>query len=141
MTINEAADYFVFLSRQKPENPISPLKLQKLLYFAQGWSYYWDNTALFPEEFEAWTYGPVNVEIYHRFKQYVSSPIPDREGSKPKMKDAEKETIDAVWLKYGEYSSSRLVELTHRQTPWREAFETNSTISNESIERYFKDTF
>ena len=31
---------------------------------AQGWSFVWDGISAFPEEFEAWQYGPVNEKVY-----------------------------------------------------------------------------
>ena len=58
--ILDAARYFVFLSYGRKQYSLTPLKLQKILYLAQGWSYVWDNHAAFPDEFEAWQYGPVN---------------------------------------------------------------------------------
>ncbi|WP_207662233.1 type II toxin-antitoxin system antitoxin SocA domain-containing protein [Anaerobutyricum hallii] len=45
------------------------MKLQKILYLSQGWSYVWDDRELFLEEFEAWKYGPVNLEVYQYFKK------------------------------------------------------------------------
>ena len=39
-------------------------KLQKLVYYSQGWSLVWDDDALFPEEIEAWANGPVVRELY-----------------------------------------------------------------------------
>ena len=41
------------------EGAISTMKLQKLLYFAQGWSLAITNEPLFEDDFEAWSSGPV----------------------------------------------------------------------------------
>ncbi|MBD5559274.1 MAG: DUF4065 domain-containing protein [Clostridia bacterium] len=45
--------------RLEKTGPITTMKLQKLLYYAQVWSLVWDENELFPEKFEAWANGPV----------------------------------------------------------------------------------
>jgi uncharacterized phage-associated protein len=44
------------------------MKLQKLLYYCQGWHLAWDGEPLFGEEFEAWLSGPVCRELYELHK-------------------------------------------------------------------------
>ena len=70
--------------------PISNLKLQKLLYFVQAEFLVGEGSACFPEEIEAWDFGPVVPEeeieawdfgpvvpeVYHRYKAYGSASIP-----------------------------------------------------------------
>lgn len=46
ITILDAAKYFVHLSYSESRASLTPLKLQKILYFAQGWSFVWDNKPL-----------------------------------------------------------------------------------------------
>ena len=138
MTINDAADYLIYLSNQSGELPVTPLRLQKLLYLAQGWSFRWDGQALFPEEFEAWAYGPVNYDIYSRFREYGKKPISAVEGCISDNMDAtERETLDAIWDKYRMCSTSRLVDITHNQTPWQRAYGSDRKISNDDIRKYY----
>lgn len=80
--ILEAARYLVFLSYQKDRHSLTPVKLQKILYLAQGWSFVWDNKALFPEDFCAWEYGPANEKVYETFKKYGRSEISAAEGTR-----------------------------------------------------------
>ena len=141
MNIIEAANYLVFLSNQPGEKPITHLKLQKLLYLAQGWSYYWDDKPLFEDEFEAWTYGPVNIEVYQQFKEFGRSPIPFNGVKRWNMDAEEQDILEAVWAKYRSYSPSRLVEITHRHAPWREAFESDRIISNKAIKEFFQSHY
>lgn len=54
---------------------ISNLKLQKLLYFVQAEFLVTTTHACFPEEIEAWDFGPVVPEVYHRYKAYSSIKI------------------------------------------------------------------
>ena len=70
ISIMQAAKYLVYLSYKNKRGAFTPLKLQKILYFAQGWSFVWDDKPLFEGEFEAWQYGPVNTEVYSHFRKY-----------------------------------------------------------------------
>ena len=141
VNILEAARYLVYLSYDKKKYSLTPLKLQKLLYLAQGWSYVWDNQAAFPEDFCAWQYGPVNKMVYEAFKKYGRSEIPASEGiSDIADKDVE-DTLEAVWLEYGKRTAYDLVDLTHAQAPWKDAWANGSRISNNQICQYFQSTF
>ena len=129
--ILDAARYLVFLSYRGQKYSLTPLKIQKILYLAQGWSYVWDGVAAYPDEFSAWQYGPVNEKVYETFKLILGI-LAD--------KDVE-ETLEAVWQEYGKMSAYDLVELTHTQTPWKYAYPRNLGITNKSIKHYFQSTF
>ena len=140
--IMDAAHYLVYLSYHEKRGSLTPLKLQKLLYLAQGWSYVWDNKPLFQSEFEAWQYGPVNVEIYNYFKSYGRAEIPEHEGWVCQFGDMDsKETLDAIWEKYCSHSAFELVEITHKQEPWKLAYLRRGTIKNSDIKKYFQSTY
>jgi hypothetical protein len=49
---------------------ISHLKLQKLMYYAQGWGLVFLKAPLFDEEPEAWVNGPVYRSVYNKFKGF-----------------------------------------------------------------------
>lgn len=49
--------------------------------------------------------------------------------------------MEAVWNNYGDYNAFELVEMTHEQTPWKEAYENNTCITNEDIKQYFQSTY
>ena len=78
--ILDAARYLIFLSYGRRKYSLTPLKLQKLLYLAQGWSFVWDDKEAFSDEFCAWQYGPVNEKVYETFKKYGRTEIPEYEG-------------------------------------------------------------
>lgn len=141
VNILEAARYLVYLSYEKKKYSLTPLKLQKLLYLAQGWSYVWDNEAVFPEDFCAWQYGPVNEMVYEVFKKYGRSEIPALEGiSDISDRDVE-DTLETVWLEYGKRTAYDLVDLTRTQKPWKDACANGSRITNNHICQYFQSTF
>ena len=145
--IINAARYFVYLSYGKNKYSLTPLKLQKLLYLSQGWSYVWDEKPLFEAEFCAWKWGPVNEDIYNLFCKYGREEIPKHEGlllleegDVHELSEA-KSTIEAVWEMYCKYNAFALVEITHSQKPWQEAYPDGGTITNESIKKYFQSTY
>lgn len=70
----DVAHYMVFAADEMGE-PISNLKLQKLLYFAWKEFYQQNQTQLFEESFEAWKFGPVVPEIYYEYCSYGPFPI------------------------------------------------------------------
>lgn len=139
--ILNAARYLVFLSYGRKRYSLTPLKLQKLLYLAQGWSCVWDNRVAFPDEFEAWQYGPVNEKVYEAFKKYGRSEIPEKEGIEQLEDFDVMETLIAIWNEYGKRTAYELVELTHQQNPWRDAYSKGLRITNDSIKQYFQSTF
>ena len=69
------ANFFLGLA-QKEQVELTPLKLQKLLYFAHGWHLVLDSDGdpLLDEDIEAWKYGPVVPSIYHKFKEFRNNP-------------------------------------------------------------------
>ena len=54
---------------------LTPMKLQKLVYFSHGWHLAMLNSALIDENVEAWAFGPVIPSLYHEFKEFGNSPI------------------------------------------------------------------
>ena len=104
----------------KKHGPLSAMKLQKLVYYAQAWSLVWDDRQLFAEPVEAWANGPVVRSLYdcHRGQFEVRD---WRWGDPAKLDDAARETVDAVLDYYGGRNAQALSDLTHRELPWREA--------------------
>ena len=129
-------------------NELQPdaLKLQKLLYFTQGISFYINGKEFFEEECEAWTHGPVVPEVYHEYKGFQSNPICINY-SIPEMNAADKLILERVRDNYGKHESKYLAEMTHTQEPWINArhglsFDErgNEIMSKESIGKYFTET-
>src|SRR4051794_9267350 len=71
------ANFFIGLAAAKGEK-LSPMKLQKLLYYACGWYAGYTGQPLIDEAIEAWDYGPVIPSIYHEFKRFGSGSITAR---------------------------------------------------------------
>lgn len=116
---------------------ITPLKLQKLVYFV--YKDYLKKTGypLFTEPFETWTYGPVIPSIYAEFSSYGKKPIKtfakDSRGKSFIVTEsgAFGNSIDKVWGMYGRLSGETLSKLTHREgTAWTKAKDNKSNYLN-----------
>jgi uncharacterized phage-associated protein len=107
------------LSKQAP---LSAMKLQKLVYYAQAWSTVWDDRPLFPERIEAWANGPVVRELYdlHRGQFDVRS---WPRGDPGALDEEQRSTVDAVLGYYGWRNAQTLSDMTHMEDPWRLARE------------------
>lgn len=104
------------------EQPITHLKLQKLLYYIQGWHLALYNKPAFNDEFEAWVHGPVNIKIYQQFKEYRYNNIECPDSIVPNIEDNKfKKHIEEVLLVYGNENAWELEARTHREQPWIEA--------------------
>ncbi len=120
---------------------ISNLKLQKVLYFIQAYFLIEkkDHTPCFEEKIEAWNFGPVVPKAYLEYKQYGNGDIPtiksyivlDEDNTwnskRVKFEDTaitaeDKALIDKVVDKFADYTATDLVSLTHRQSPWIDAY-------------------
>lgn len=89
----DVARYFLALADEEAGDLVSNLKLQKLLYYAQGFHLAMTGRPLFDEPIQAWMHGPVVPAVYHAFKVYGSGPIPVAEAvdENPTATDAETE--------------------------------------------------
>lgn len=70
-----AAKFFIMLANQRDDDFITNLKLNKLLYYAQGAYLARTGRPLFNEQIEAWAYGPVVPSIYRKYKVCGKNPI------------------------------------------------------------------
>lgn len=139
--------------------PISNLKLQKLLYFVQAYFLVKLDKPCFKEDIVAWASGPVVIEAYKEFKEYGSNNIPQVKNYfsnnisnnlsqyqnlipyQSNMEENDKIVIGNILNSYAGYSASRLVEITHHQSPWKDAYIPNSSniISKQSIIDFFRN--
>jgi len=110
-----------------PEHPeesvhICPLRLQKLLYYCQGWSLALLGRKLFDEPIQAWVEGPVVRSVYDWFKG-SRSPIEPATAGDPDgaISRTEAALVEMVWKEYSRYTPQELVAKTHNEPAWSEA--------------------
>lgn len=104
----------------KRTGEITSWKLQKLVYYSQAWSLVWDERPMFGEQIEAWANGPVCPLLYQAHKgQYSVSGIAG--GNPDNLDQAAKDTVEAVLKYYGDKSGQWLSDLSHAESPWKDA--------------------
>lgn len=128
-----------FINELHPE----PLKLQKLLYLSQGFSYAFNDRPLFEDDIEGWVHGPVVASVYRQYSMFKYNPITIEH----QLIEFDDETLDILnYVKdnFAKYDSRYLEKLTHSQEPWilsREGLDpderSDKTITKENIANYF----
>lgn len=136
------------------KRPLTPLQLQKLIYFAQGWHLALLDRPLLNQPFEAYQHGPVLSSLHAELIEYGIEHIPSgyrlvehvTDETMPLIKidsiplqDAEAQSIiKFVWDKYSEFDGVKLSAMTHEDRskltepgphvrhPWRTAWKTAS---------------
>lgn len=107
---------------------VTPLMLQKLLYFIQGIYSALYGSPIFEEDCRAWVHGPVYPEVYKLFRDFKYNPIDDPrfallKGREDILAEDEKHVIDLVVNTFGIYSGKVLEKITHNEDPWKDARE------------------
>ncbi|WP_172403820.1 Panacea domain-containing protein [Clavibacter michiganensis] len=140
-------DVAAFITSHFSQN-ISTMKLQKLCFFAQGWSLALQEKPLFEEEFQAWRGGPVCYPLFERHKgrRDVSS----WNGNANSLTKPEQRVIEAMLSNFAALSGLQLSELTHQPgTPWSttrsehnvpEGAPSRAVITQELMRDYFTET-
>jgi uncharacterized phage-associated protein len=137
MTAHEIAQYFVSLVDEEAGDSISNLKVQKLLYYAQGAHLALYDKPLFHEAIKAWAHGPVVPQVYHEYKHCGARPIPVESVDLGKYSSQIREVLDEVNSVYGQFTAGKLRAMTHQEPPWMNTPQ-NETISHESMKEFFK---
>lgn len=115
---------------------ISNLKLQKMMYYQQGFHLAYFGTPLFDEDIVAWQYGPVVPSVYKEYKSFEFNSIStSKEGIS--LSDDEEELFNNVYEEYNQFSAVALMKMTHEESPWKTT-EINSVISRDKMMAFFK---
>ncbi|RKZ51905.1 MAG: hypothetical protein DRR16_14265 [Candidatus Parabeggiatoa sp. nov. 3] len=147
--VNQIADWFLASIDREAGDTISHLKLQKLMYYAQAWSLALNSSGLFEEDFEAWTHGPVLPSLWERFKAFDQDSIPlTAINSTPEILTEDENLLSDILNSYGDLSAKHLEELTHSETPWREArgnlpieMASHNIISQKMMQAYYRKRY
>lgn len=131
----DVARYIINTSNNK-KYFITNLRLQKILYFVQM-EFILRGKVCFEDKMEAWDYGPVVPVVYNHFKYYGASNIEkvkycydDSDGiwnlkrtlyTDDILPKEDREIIDIVIEECHRFSTSRLVSISHSQSPWKNA--------------------
>lgn len=126
---------------------ITPLALQKILYYVQGFYFAFYGKFIFSEDCEAWIHGPVYKSVYYKYCNYKFDPIKeDTYFDDSQLTLSEKIIFDSIINYFCCYSGKILENFTHNESPWLEARKDLSPIvpsdiiiTKESIGDYFSN--
>lgn len=143
---------------------VSPLKLQKMLYYAQAWHmvFFGRENTLFEESPQAWVNGPVYPCIYNIYKDKVPGMCDHLvyadfcDGSPEEVmkelldgmaiSDEEIRFLESIVQLYGSKTQNQLVFFTHSEAPWCEMREglmpyerSSQEISLDRMYQYYKE--
>ncbi len=114
---------------------VTPMKLQKLLYYSYAWSLVAEQK-LFDAKFEKWEFGPVVKSVYQRYKSWGNQPIKP-EGPAPDLTISQAELLNFIVKSYGHFSASELSNTTHIEAPWKKTAP-SEVISDDLMVDYYK---
>ena len=122
-------------------DPMINMKLQKMLYYEQGYHLAYFGMPLLREEIRAWFYGPVVPCVYNKYKVYENKQIEaDESISDVDFKDDDEWAVfRRVFDVFSVYSATGLINMTRSEEPWLKAdVNNNEVITKASMKRYFK---
>jgi uncharacterized phage-associated protein len=145
------ANSFLAIAK-KSHAQLTPMKLQKLVYYAHGWSLGLGGRPLIDEPVEAWKWGPVVPSVYHEFKKYgadpITEPATDFLGKEipevPRQDEYTTSLLERIWEVYCGFTPSQLSNMTHDSDgPWQATVNRVGAgvpgvpINNDLIAEYF----
>lgn len=137
------ANAFIELSK-RDGIPLTNMKLQKLVYIANGFCWATLGRPLFEDDIHAFEFGPVIPTLYNRLKRYGSSEIEDfinKDESRLIENGQAMRIVKQVWEAYKGFDAYKLSAITHQaNTPWSDTWQTSrfGIISPEKIKNYYQ---
>ena len=137
------ANYLIYILNDSCDD-LTNMKLNKLLYYAQGFCLKQNNENMFDDEIEAWQHGPVVPSVYHEYKAFRDDPIHVWDESKIKdIDDKKKGVLFNVARKYSRFTANALRNMTHDPKGlWARFYkpgEKNIVIPQREIKQYFAE--
>ncbi|MYZ44181.1 Panacea domain-containing protein [Schauerella aestuarii] len=141
------ANALIELDEERGGTGITPMQLQKLLYYSHAWSLALRDEPLIVESFQKWDYGPVVPSVYYEFRQYGAQPILEP-GTRPSSNDPSRSVAPTVkgsdeWTwnllervldQYGRLSGVELSIMSHRpSSAWARTEGSNAKIPDSLI--------
>lgn len=140
MRARDVANYLLFVTSEACSD-VSNMKINKLLYFAQGHALQ-QGFSLFDDEIVAGDHGPLVEDVYHLYEKWGREPITEWDEEQARnMPEHIRELLINVAGTYGSYSASQLRRMTHQpNTPWKKYYKPKGSyklIPNDAIKDYF----
>jgi len=137
LTAHDVANVFVKLADTDSGDVLTNLKVQKLVYYVQGFHLALYNSSLFEDNIIAWEHGPVVEKLYHELKSFKSKPISISDPISDLLTEEKLSLIGEVNDVYGQFSAWKLRDMTHNEPPWQTTIK-NKVITHQKLKSYFK---
>jgi uncharacterized phage-associated protein len=135
MSVHAAAAYLCTI--RDDDDSFSHMKLQKLLYYVQGYASAILSARMFRDPILAWEHGPVVRSVYSAYRTHESNTLPRPMDFDPLALDAQARGIlERVYLEKGQYEAWALRAMTHNERPWKTT-PLNDEIPIEIIREFF----
>ena len=135
---------YIISHEHKRDRVVSNLRLQKLLYFVQLKVLSETGAVCFDDIMQAWPLRPVVPAVYHKYKIFGAfdiwnSEIANETDNHFDNKNIRKH-IDSMLESCATRTDSRLVEISHSQSPWKTAIACGSgtEITVESLKEFLE---
>lgn len=117
------AKYFLSIPDSDSGELVSNLKLQKILYYSQGYAVAMNGVEhpLFSDRVYAWKHGPVVKTVYNHYSSFGSGALPS-EVAPPSLDQQTREFLNEIYRVFGRFSAWVLRDMTHREMPWKKNF-------------------
>lgn len=136
MNVLDLSEYVIRHAHEN-EKSITNLKLQKTLYYLQGYSLRCFDECAFDEIIKNWQYGPVAPMAYFEYSIYGAYPLEENPCAEAvKLDKSKKKLFDAVIDKCLQCTARELVRKTHTEAPWKDTVQ-NEEIKVQNIKKYF----
>ena len=118
---------------------ITNLKLQKTLYYIQGYSFRKLSYPIIDDDFFNWQYGPVLPSVYFEYSGNSGMSLERRKWiALPRLAPKQSHVLNRVIEECLSRNVSELVELSHGEDPWKNT-QLRDKISKKSIQVYFEN--
>ena len=118
LSANDIADWFINATDGDAGNVITPLMVQKLVFFAQAWFLANKGRPLFTDDFQAWASGPIIPALFERFENFAYTNLPPIENAR-QVSGEKLELLNGVQERYGCFNAGKLEQLVQESGgPW-----------------------
>jgi len=121
------------------QDEMTHLKLQKLVYYLKVWSVVDNHPDLITGDFVKWKLGPVNVNIWEKYKSFGKKPIPHETCPDNYLSTYEKDFVDFILENYAPINAYSLSAMTHSEDPWKKTPD-NQVIKENAMKQYYSGT-
>jgi uncharacterized phage-associated protein len=122
-------------------HPLTHLKLQKLCFYCYGAALAFECKGVGSIEFQAWKHGPVNLDVWNKYREFGSAPVAPPEFRHDGYENHTFGVLDCALKIYGRLTAWQIREESHLEGPWARAFAEQRAIAEDELRAHFTQKF